>query len=227
MRSFFLTAITCLWANCFYGTIQAQILAITKDGQRVVLFGNGTWKFESELDSSQHLTTTPTAAAPETPATIVIPKPPRVYSLECSALVDVEKDINSDAYVAVSKGLVILKEDSTVAFSLSMTKSKKSSLMWITTIPGKPCITAENKILIVLKDGLRYTLVTDSKPNCDGVFKLFFGNLDGKDIPLQSLKQTEISSVRIFTEKGYVEANFDEENARKFKAAMNCIAKNL
>jgi hypothetical protein len=208
-------------------TSHGQILATTKDGQRVVLYSDGTWKFEIEVDSNSLAGSHGNVITAEAPVAPVVkpPKPKRIYSLECSALVDFERDITSDANVGVSRNITVLKDDSIPVVSLTLTKSKKGPLMWSSKIVGSPCITTNNQMTIVLRDGKRYVLDTDSKANCNGTFLLSFGNLFGKELPLESMKTTEILGLRIGTAKGFVEANFDEEASRKFMAALNCLVK--
>lgn len=156
---------------------------------------------------------------------VVPPKPKPPLNLDCGYLVSVQKEISGDKYTAVSKNIVF-SEDSKTGFTISFRKTKSSPLIWNTVVMGTgQCFDIENKMTLVFKDGARLQIPNDGKANCDGYFKLLFGGEGGKEEIFELLKKNEIAGIRLFTTKGYVEQQFSEDNALRFKAAIGCMPK--
>jgi len=199
---------------CIFLESNAQIKATTADGKKVILNSDGTWKYDLKTDSLSR-TQPDTAMVKPPPA-----KPP--LNLDCSVLVSFQRELAGDKYVGVSKKMIV-SEDSKTGFTISFVKSKNGPLIWTTDILGGQCVNEENKMTIVFTDGMRLLLGNDGKSNCEGTFTLYFGTTYGKEASLELFKTKEIAAIRVFTAKSYVESNFSEENALKFKASLNCI----
>jgi hypothetical protein len=236
---------------CFVHAAVAQITAFTSDGRKVILnmdgtwkfvFDNdgkkvilnpdGTWKYEGVKDSAGRVVIKPVRdslkmLSPD--STRIAPVKPPVkkapLNLDCTALVGIERDITSDSWFGESRKIIV-SDDSKLGFSISFLNTKKGPVTWITTLlEGGHCIDETNKMIVVFKDGNRLQLVNDGKSNCTGTFTLYFTGVYGKETSLEAFKKMEISSMRVYYTKGYVDGSFTEENALRFKAALNCLVK--
>jgi len=236
---------------CLFSEGRAQVTAFTSDGRKVLLYPDGTWKYVFETDGRKVILNPDGTWRYETPAdtsvtvrtTVPIaidsvravavdsvkkvpPKPvvKRVpLNLNCSALIAVERSIQGDKFVAQSKTIKVAS-DSTTGFAISFYKSKNGPLIWTTAISAKGhCIKEEGKMLIVMKDGTRYQVDNNGKPNCDGSFKLYFGGLYGKETQLESMQSQEIAAIKVWTSNSFVEETFSEDHSSLFKATINCM----
>lgn len=153
------------------------------------------------------------------------PKPKPPPNLNCNALVDVQKDLSGEKYVALSKEFY-MTDDPKSGFKIQLRKTRKSPIMWTTTIlQTGQCIEEEGKAMIVFQDGGRLQLVNDGKANCNGVFTLMFGFDNGKEEILESLSKSLITGMRITTTKGHAESNFTDDNMQRLRAAFGCMPK--
>jgi len=144
-------------------------------------------------------------------------------NLDCSALVAVERSIQKDRFVAQSKTIKVAT-DSTTGFAISFYKTKNGPLIWTTSISARGhCIKEEGKMLIVMKDGTRYQVENNGKPNCDGNFKLYFGGTYGKETQLESLQTLEVAAIKVWTSNSFVEETFSDDHSSLFKASINCM----
>jgi hypothetical protein len=234
---------------CLIGEGRAQVTATTSDGRKVLLYPDGTWKYvfetdgrkvtlnpdgtwryETVADTTMKLSTTvpvetmPIVSVDSIKHAPVKPPVKRVpLNLDCSALVAVERSIQGDRFVAQSKTIKVTT-DSTTGFAISFYKSKNGPLIWTTAIAARGhCIKEENKMLIVMKDGTRYQVDNNGKPNCDGSFKLYFGGTYGKETQLESLQSQEIAAIKAWTSNSFVEETFSEDHSSLFKASINCM----
>ena len=151
-HAFQIPSLLALWC-CLIQPCEAQINAITADGRKVILNDDGTWKYVFEDDgkkvilnadgtwryatgrdssvavSSYHIPDSSHQALVDSVKKIV-PKPVKVkppLNLACSALIDVEREISGDKYVAVAKDILVAT-DSTAGFTISFYKTKNGPL---------------------------------------------------------------------------------------------------
>jgi hypothetical protein len=209
------------------------------DGKKVVFNPDGTWRYENAGDSVRpapaplpppvsSVASRDSAKAPAKDSVKIVVKPPVVkppLNLNCSALVAVQRDITSDSFYAESRRIRIV-DDKSNGFTVMWTNTKKGPLTWSTTLTsGGFCINEGNKVIIVFKDGRRIQLTHDGKSNCNSTLTLNFGGIWGKEEILDALKSTEINGIRINTSAGSVDGSFSEDDALRFKATINCLAK--
>ncbi len=234
---------------CLFGQCRAQITAITADGRKVLLYSDGTWKYVFETDGRKVILNpdgtwryetagdtalnTTTRVPVDSIRTVVVDSvkmvPPKPVvkkvplNLDCSALVAVERSIQKDRFVAQSKTIKVAT-DSTTGFAISFYKTKNGPLIWTTSISARGhCIKEEGKMLIVMKDGTRYQVENNGKPNCDGNFKLYFGGTYGKETQLESLQTLEVAAIKVWTSNSFVEETFSDDHSSLFKASINCM----
>ena len=234
---------------CLFSQCRAQITAFTSDGRKVLLNPDGTWKYVFEEDGKKVIlnpdgtwkyatatdssvrvaTNVPFDSAPAVVMDSVEKAPPKPVvkkaplNLDCSNLVAVERSIQGDRFVAQSKTIKIAS-DTTTGFAISFYKSKNGPLIWTTAINARGhCIKEEGKMLIVMRDGTRYQVENNGKPNCDGSFKLYFGGTYGKETQLESLQARDIAAIKVWTSNSYVEETFSDDHSSLFKASINCM----
>jgi hypothetical protein len=157
-------------------------------------------------------------------AVVPPPKPKPPPDLSCSALVNIQRDLSGEKYVALSKE-IYLSDDKT-GFKFVLRKTKKSPVTWTTTIlQSGYCLEEEAKIFIIFQNGGRIQIPGDGKANCNGTYELMFGGESGKEEILETLKTTPIMGIRLDTKKGPVNQELSEEAKLRFQAAVGCMPK--
>ncbi len=205
------------------------------DGRKVILNPDGTWRYADDTVRKAVAVSTIASTIDGTPApvdttrkvvAVAAVKPPvkkAPLNLDCGALVAVERSIQGDKFVAQSKTIKV-NSDTTAGFSISFYKTKNGPLIWTIAMNAKGyCIEEENKMMIVMKDGTRFQVVNNGKPNCDGNFKLYFGGTYGHELQLESLTNKEVAAIRVWTSNSYVEENFTDDHSALFKASISCM----
>ncbi len=79
------------------------------------------------------------------------------------------------------------------------------------------CIPRGGEVIILFEDGSKVTESTYN-PNCEGTLDLLL------DISLvRKLKSTKVSTMRVYTNYGYVEADFEPAESKQLLNDVNCV----
>ncbi len=79
------------------------------------------------------------------------------------------------------------------------------------------CVQRGSEVIILFEDGSRVRGLTFS-PNCEGMSKL---SLNASLII--KLRLTKVSTIRVYTSYGYIEADFDPDESEQMLQQINCI----
>ena len=180
-------------------TAIGQIEATTKDGKKVILNSDGTWKYDETIKETK-------------------------TSFECDDLVVNDTDKVTGKTTRGSKESLIVSADGKKGFRFYMFEGTNSIILSTKVVGAGGCIDDTNKMNILFRDGSRLELVNNGKFNCESNFTLYFGGVFGKKKDLEQLKIKEIETMRIWTSKSYVEQDFTPENSKVFMKTLECLA---
>lgn len=196
MKRLFALTILIIVSSTTFG----QIEATTKDGKRVILNTDGTWKYVEATTTKVNN-----------------------ISLECSDLIADETDKVTGKTTRGMKSSLIVSKDGKNGFGFYMFEAGNSIILNATVVGAGGCIDDTNKMNILFHDGTRLELVNNAKFNCESNFTLYFGGSFAKKKELELLRTKEIETMRIWTSKSYVEEDFTEENSRAFMRSLDCL----
>lgn len=187
----------------FLGTIIlfGQIEATTKDGKKVLLNDDGTWKYiEAE------------------------PKKDLSSSLQCSDLVSEKTDkVTGKTSRSSTSGIAVTKDNKKGLVIRAIQAERKSIILAVSVVGAGACIDDKNQMNVLFRDGTRLELVNNGKFNCEGNFTLYFGDVFGKKKEMEMFGTKEIETMRVWTSKGYVEEDFTPENSKAFMLTFHCL----
>lgn len=180
-----------------------QIEATTKEGKKVLLNQDGTWKYVDNEATERKL--------PDNPN-------------DCSNWIETHEDkVSGNKTIAAKETLVISEDGGKTGFGIYWMLSGKNPILSIQAVGAGSCIDEGAKINILFKDGTRAELINNSKFNCDGNATLYFLGVFGKRPQLEQLTSKKIETLRVWTSKSYVEKNFDDYQAETFMRTGKCI----
>jgi VCBS repeat-containing protein len=181
------------------GVCLGQIEANTKDGKKVILDDDGTWKY------------------------FVDNKNTSVTTYECSELVSNEVDkMTGKSTRSMKEGLVI-SEDGTNGFGILAYEVDGTIGLSIIANGAGSCIDDMAKMNVLFRDGTRLELRNNGKFNCEGKFTIYFGGGFGKKKELESFRTREVETLRVWTSKSYVERDFQVEDSKKLMVSLTCL----
>lgn len=177
-----------------------QTEATTKDGRKVILNDNGTWKYA------------------ETTTTEIIVK------LDCVNLTSTETDKMTGKSTTASKETLIVSEDGgKTGFGIFLINISGSLVFSIQAVGAGSCIDDDDKMNVLFRDGTRLELGNSGKFNCDGKFTLYMGGSFGKRKELEIFRTKEVETMRIWTSKSYVEKDFSTEQSKQLMKTVDCL----
>ena len=179
----------------------AQTKATTRDGKEVVLNTDGSWSYIEKPSINSEV------------------------SLECSKLISTDIDkMTGKSTTAATETLIISEDSGKTGFGIFAMNSSKSTILVIQAVGAGSCIDDDNKMNILFRDGTRLELINDGKFNCDAKMTLYFKGVFGKKKELEMLTTKEISTIRVWTIKSYVEQDFTPEQSKIFLNTMKCLS---
>jgi hypothetical protein len=183
----------------------AQTEATTKDGKKVILNDDGTWKY---------------AETTNTDTTI---------SLDCADLISTKTDKMTGESTTASKETLIISEDGgNTGFGIFIQDISGRYIsvfivFRIRAVGASSCINNDNKMSVLFRDGTRLELVNNGEFNCDGEFRLYFGGSYGKKKELEMFRTKEVETMRIWTSKNYVEKDFSSDQSKQLINTVDCL----
>lgn len=185
-------------------SLTAQTEATTKEGKKVILNEDGTWKYvEKEITLNPNTTT----------------------DYDCSDYISTEVDkVTGKSVVAAKEMLIVSKDGGKKGFGFYILKSSKGSIIFsIQAVGAGNCIDDNDKMNVLFRDGTRIALTNDSDFNCDAEYTQYFGSVFGKKKELEMFKSKEVETIRIWTSNGYVEEDFSPEQSKQLMRTVSCL----
>lgn len=178
----------------------AQTEATTKDGKKVILNDDGTWKYAEKTNIETTI------------------------SLDCADLISTETDKMTGKSTTSSKEILIISEDGGKSgFGIFIMDISGSLVFSILAVGAGNCIDDDDKMNVLFRDGTRLELENNGKFNCDGEFKLYFGGSFGKKKELEIFRTKEVETMRIWTSKSYVEKDFSSDQSKQLMKTVDCL----
>lgn len=84
------------------------------------------------------------------------------------------------------------------------------------------CINEDNEIIILFRDGSKFTLAQTGDFNCDNSFTLFLTK-DQYKREINLLSSFEIETIRVYTTDSYVEQDLTSEQSKKIQKSIQYI----
>jgi len=118
-------------------TAIGQIEATTKDGKKVILNSDGTWKFDETISETQ-------------------------TSFECGNLVTSKNDKVTGKTTKGSKEAILVSTDGKNGFGFYIFEGSNSIILNVTVVGASSCIEDINKMNVLFRDGSRLELVNNA-----------------------------------------------------------------
>ncbi len=177
--------------------------ATTKSGKKIIISLDGTWKYADEKISSS-------------------------FNYEdCLNFIKITEDKMTGDKMATSKNRIIVSQDGgkTGLGIVLMTPSKGVLILNILASGAGNCIDKGGKVNILFTDGSKLELTTNGDFNCKGEATIYLGGVAGKKKQFEELKTKKIQAIRVWTDDGYVERDFTEDNSNMFYQTINCLTR--
>jgi uncharacterized protein YjfI (DUF2170 family) len=184
----------------------SQINAKTEDGKMVLLYEDNSWEYVSDTKEAKESTL------------IVEPN-----ELSCETLIETTEDKMTGKKTTSAKESLIISKDGKNGFGIFIMKSGKSIIMSTSVVGSGSCIEDDAIANILFRDGSKLQLTNSGKFNCKGKFTLYMGGGLGNKKALKELKAKEIETLRIWTNKSYVQEDFAAEQSQSLLTILNCL----
>lgn len=172
-----------------------QIQATTDAGKKVQLNADGTWKFLETPDV--HGTTG-----------------------DCSQLIERKTDKMTDFVTVGIKDPFIVKKNEEEGIVFYAAKREEEKVMVVLGLAGVGCVEKNSKVIILFRDGRKMELTGFNDFNCDGRIFLSFAVDDDEVI---SMATRDISTVRAYASKGFIDVDFQPDQSKSWKQSIQCL----
>ncbi len=177
--------------------ILGQLKATAENGKKVVLFDDGTWRYE---------------------------KTDIINLGSCNELIEENYDRVSGETTISAATPFSFKSDGQGGRNITiLLYRQKKSVQMILFLGDNTCIYPEDKVNILFRDGTRIKIRNEYRFNCDGSWGSYFGRDNLGKLLLKYLSTKEVDVLRAHI-KGYpVECTFTQEQSEKFKKTIKCL----
>lgn len=186
----------------------AQTEVTTNDGKKIILNGNGTWKYKE----------------------VILQKTNEISNSidDCNKYIETKEDkVTGKSTTSSKETLIVSKDGGKEGFGIFAMKIQESIILIIRAFGAGRCIDDDEKMNILFRDGTRLELTNDGKFNCDSKYTLYFGGYSGKKKELESFKTKEIETMRIWTSNSYVEENFTSDQSQELMKSLSCLSQSI
>lgn len=150
-------------------------------------------------------------------------------SLKCGNLITETNDkVSGNKFINSTKKILISKDKKNgiaiMIMSPASGESKGAMIIVIDVLGSSPCISEEQKMNILFRDGSRLEL-KNGNTNCSGKFNIYFGG-DFKLSPkYKELAEKEIETIRVWTTNGAVQEDLSNTDSQKLMNTFNCFGR--
>ncbi len=184
----------------FLFNTQAQIEATTKDGKKVYLYDDRTWKF-----------------APEENIELAT-------DANCLKYITIEEDKMTGAKKYFSKKkLVVSYDEGKTGFGIFCEATGYGVKVTMQAVGSGKCINDDHTIIVRFRDGTTSTMENDINTNCQNQFVLKFGGDYAKEDQMVLLKSKPIETIRVYTQEGFVQEDLTPEMSDEFMSTLGCL----
>jgi hypothetical protein len=185
----------------------AQTTATTKEGKTVLLYEDGTWKYQEQSASKS----SPSAGS----------------EFDCSAWIETTADKVSGKVITAAKKPIVVSKDQKTGFAILIMKSSDALkvILTIEIVGAGTCIDKGDEINILFRDGSRMTLSHASEFNCVPQADIYFGDVFGKNRELKELAEKQIATMRVWMRGTHVDQDFSTSQSDEFQSVIRCLSK--
>ncbi len=187
---------------CITSFLSAQDIAITLDGDSVILYNDNTWELLKDTNNTTNS-----------------------IDFSCDGLLETTIDKVTGKSSVASRDMVIVSQDGGKnGFGIYLIQGQNGIIMITKAIGAGNCIDDDDEMNVLFRDGSRLTFTNDGDFNCDLNFTLYFGGMFGKKKELSTLASKEIETMRVWTNDGYVEEDFDADESKQLQLTFQCLS---
>jgi len=182
-------------------SVLAQTEATTKEGKKVILYEDGTWKYDDI----------------ETETKIIV-------NYECSDLTYTRTSETTGKSTTSAKKLLIVSDNNgKTGFGIFVINDQQSTILKLHIVGAGDCITDNDKMIVHFRDGTELELINDGEANCDPQFTLYINGVLGKQKEIDFFWTKEVETMRVWTSDGYVEQNFSDQQSYILHKTIDCL----
>jgi len=146
-----------------------------------------------------------------------------LYSQDCDKWVKYHEDKVGGTGYYVNKESIIITDDNTTGFNITVMETNKSVIFSITAIGAGRCIDEKSKVQILFTDDTRIEMLTNNKFNCENSAVVYMLNLFGRKWEYEQLSTKNIKTMRVWTSRGHIEQDFSDEKSEQLKNVFRCV----
>lgn len=149
-------------------------------------------------------------------------------SLKCESLITETNDkVSGNKFINSTKKILISKDKKNgiaiMIMSPASGETKGAMIIVIDVLGSSPCISEEQKMNVLFRDGTRLEL-KNGNTNCSGRFNVYFGG-DFKLSPkYKELSTKEIETIRVWTTNGAIQEDLSNSDSKKLMKTFRCFA---
>ena len=215
--------LTLLLLLCISLYTQAQVIATTEDGKKVVLKSDGTWmSLEDYTKSLTGEAPSPKAKKEEKAAPV---KTVTMDDFKCGD-VSVERMNTQSQQMekTLKERMTISEEDDENPFSTTLRVNGSKTFVWDFNIRGQQgCAAQTPTVRLTFKDGSNIRLKVQNDFVCDADISLFLSKGLGNKNDLKALRTKPISVISVEARSGIIEEDLNDEQAAILQKAFNCL----
>ncbi len=217
--------LTLLFLLCFSVSIQAQVIATTEDGKKVVLNSDGTWlSLEDYMKSLNGGAPTPKPKGKKEEST---PAAKRVTmaDFKCGEIsVERMNTQSQEMEKSLKEEITISEEEEEKKFTTSLRANKNKTFVWDFRIRGQQgCAAQTPMVRVTFQDGSNIRLKVQNDFVCDSDVSVFLSKGLGNKNDLKALKGKPISLISVEARGGIIEEDLTDEQAAILQKAFNCL----
>lgn len=146
-------------------------------------------------------------------------------SNDCSDYIITETDKMTGKTSIYSKNIVVSDDGVKTGFLIFLIPTKETIILSIRVSGAGNCIDKGSKVNFLFSDNSKLEMYNHGDFNCKANVTLYLGGPLGNKSDLHNMETKKIKAMRVWTEDGYVEKDFTDENADDFYNTFQCIMK--
>ena len=220
---------------CLSTTLQAQVIATTEDGKKVVLKSDGTWMsledYMKSLNGEKPAVKTRSGKKAKTSSenkeeeAPVVAKEVTMDDFACGEIIASRTNRQTqEQEQALTEQLELADEGDRITFNTTLGVNSSKTYLWDFNIQGqKGCAAETPEILVTFKDGKSLKLKVATDFVCDSQVSLFLSKGLGNKNDLKALRGKPIREIAVKTRDGDIIEDLTAEQGAILQKAFNCL----
>lgn len=215
--------LTLLLLLCIGLCTQAQTIATTEDGTKVVLKSDGTWM--TLVDYTKSLNGEAPSPKSKKKESTPAAKKVTMDDFKCGDISVERMNTQSQEMEKVLKERMTLSEEGDEKpFSTTLRVNRNKTFVWDFNIRGQQgCAAQTPTVRLTFQDGSNIRLKVQNDFVCDADISLFLSKGLGNKNDLKALRSKPISMISVEARGGIIEEDLSDEQAAILQKAFNCL----